>query len=96
MLSSHLTNHFSRDRIELVIKVCLLELDEPADYVLDLLMAILENEVLAFLHLIDLVELLPDPRHRVLRNAIGKLLQLLVCIRLLRLQAEIDPRYVTV
>ena len=58
----------SRDLIKLIVEVGPLELMYTLTHLRDLLVAVLQDEVLALLHLFDLRELLPDARHRVLRQ----------------------------
>ena len=59
-------------------------------------MAVLQNEILALLHLVHLVKLLLNPGHRVLGDTLGEGPQLLVDIALLRLEAEFDPLNVAI
>lgn len=68
MLSDNVRDQPSRDLIELFVEVGPLELMYTLTHRLDLLVAVLQDKVLALLHLFDLLELLPDARHRILRQ----------------------------
>ena len=68
MLSDDVCDQPPRDCIELFVEVGPLELMYTLTHRLDLLVAVLQDKVLALLHLFDLRELLPDARHRVLRQ----------------------------
>ena len=80
---SHISYHFARDLVKLVIEVGLFELDQTPYNVLHLLVAVLQHEILTLFHLVHFVELFLNPGHRVLGDTLSEGRQLRVDIVLL-------------
>ena len=72
MFSHDFTYHLARYMIELVLKISFFKFDEPLNDFLDLLVAVLQDKVLAFLHLVDGFDLPLDASHGILCHIVLK------------------------